>query len=741
MQEVAARVLHVHDQRPDAGHPQAQGRQPRHPASHCARPGRDPLLAPGARAELPVQGRHSRRRHRLRQPRLRQGVRQRRQRPVRAARAGPRLRHREVAAGRAEDRARLPRGDESQDRLRHSGQRSPARRRRPVAPEARARRGQDRRSRPVPRRRDEARPAGRLAVNGWGVKFDDDRPEQQRARAALHAAVAERPARHRLAGGVHHQPRQVDAARRLGPAQVTLQTPPSSTSGPPRSRLIGRLPQLIVSTILLGGLYALIAVGLTLIFGVMRVVNFAHGEFLMLGCTLAFWAFTLLHFDPYLTLVRVAAALLRASGWVSYRARDEAGDPRLAQRAGVHDRGAVDRAAEPCPGAVDAPMRTFRADRLLLDRVAPGRRGVQSRADRGLRHRRRSRRPRCSRSCAGPTPASHARDRAGPRTPPSLMGIDTDRVYALTWAVGIACVGAAGVLLAPIYPVYPTAGLQFVLIAYIAVVLGGLGDMAGALIAALIIAAVEVIGSYIDRHRLEGSAVPRCSSSPSSSCGPRASSASAAPRRSAREGATGRPIVFFAVGGPRARSSSRDAFLLDSAGAHPHLGRGGRGLEHRGRLRRPDLARPLRVLRAGRLRRGALGDARGASRRGSALLDRRRPGRGSSGIVIGFLSNRLARALLRDRHDRVVAGAAHRRQPLARLHRAAPRASPCPSGPDSGRSASRTSASGSSIVLVLAVLVYLVQALPRALAARLPARRGARGRGRRAVARACRRCG
>ena len=55
----------------------------------------------------------------------------------------------------------------------------------------------------------------------------------------------------------------------------------------------------------------------------------------------------------------------------------------------------------------------------------------------------------------------------------------------------------AGVLLAPIYPVYPTVGLQFVLIAYVAVVLGGLGDMVGALIASLIVAAVEVIGSYV----------------------------------------------------------------------------------------------------------------------------------------------------------------------------------------------------------------------------------------------------
>jgi branched-chain amino acid transport system permease protein len=82
------------------------------------------------------------------------------------------------------------------------------------------------------------------------------------------------------------------------------------------------------------------------------------------------------------------------------------------------------------------------------------------------------------------------------RSAAALMGINTDRIYALTWAVGITCVGAAGVLLAPIYAVYPTAGLQFVLIAYIAVVLGGLGDMTGALIAALIVAAVEIIGSY-----------------------------------------------------------------------------------------------------------------------------------------------------------------------------------------------------------------------------------------------------
>jgi branched-chain amino acid transport system permease protein len=79
----------------------------------------------------------------------------------------------------------------------------------------------------------------------------------------------------------------------------------------------------------------------------------------------------------------------------------------------------------------------------------------------------------------------------------TLMGIDTDRVYRLTFAIGIACVGAAGVLVAPLYATYPTAGLQFVLLAYVVVVLGGLGDMVGALLGSLIVAGVEVIGSYL----------------------------------------------------------------------------------------------------------------------------------------------------------------------------------------------------------------------------------------------------
>ncbi len=68
--------------------------------------------------------------------------------------------------------------------------------------------------------------------------------------------------------------------------------------------------QLLVTSLLLAGVYALVSVGLTLIFGVMRLVNFAHGEYLMLGMYLAFWLFTLWRADPYLALVAALPAFL-----------------------------------------------------------------------------------------------------------------------------------------------------------------------------------------------------------------------------------------------------------------------------------------------------------------------------------------------------------------------------------------------------------------------------------------------
>jgi branched-chain amino acid transport system permease protein len=254
------------------------------------------------------------------------------------------------------------------------------------------------------------------------------------------------------------------------------------------------VPQLIVSTLLLGGIYALIAVGLTLIFGVMRVVNFAHGEFLMFGMYLAFWAFALLGFDPYLTLV-CSLPVWFAVGWASYRV---VMGPIIHASHNVQVFTTVGLSIALQNLALvlwTADARFVRTDYYaLVVRIGGAAFNVAQivafaiavSLTAGLFAFMRW-------SYTGKVMRATAQDRHAS----SLMGIDTDRVYAVTWAVGIACVGAAGVLLAPIYPVYPTAGLQFVLIAYVAVVLGGLGDMMGALIAALVVAAVEVLGSYL----------------------------------------------------------------------------------------------------------------------------------------------------------------------------------------------------------------------------------------------------
>jgi branched-chain amino acid transport system permease protein len=254
------------------------------------------------------------------------------------------------------------------------------------------------------------------------------------------------------------------------------------------------LPQLLVSTVLLGGIYALIAVGLTLIFGIMRVVNFAHGEFLMLGMYLAFWSFTLWRIDPYFILV-VAVPLFFAIGLGVYA---------LVMRGVIHASHNVQifttvglstalqnlalvlwtgdfRFVRPWHSSV--VIRIFDAAFNLSQVVAFAVAllfTLSLFAFMKWTH-------------AGRVMRATAQDGEAA----TLMGVDTDRVYRLAFAIGITCVGVAGVLISPLYSVYPTAGLQFVLLAYVVVVLGGLGDIVGALLGSLIVAAVEVIGSYV----------------------------------------------------------------------------------------------------------------------------------------------------------------------------------------------------------------------------------------------------
>jgi branched-chain amino acid transport system permease protein len=234
-------------------------------------------------------------------------------------------------------------------------------------------------------------------------------------------------------------------------------------------------------------------VGLTLIFGIMRVVNFAHGEFLMLGMYLAFWAFALYGLDPYVVLV-VSLPVFFATGLLVYV---------LVMKGVIHASHNVQifttvglsialqnvalvaftgdfRFVRPWHSAVvvRAGAAAFNLSQIVAFAIAVGF-TIALFAFMKWTH-------------TGRVMRATAQDRDAA----TLMGIDTDRIYRLTFAIGIAAVGAAGVLVSPLYSVYPTAGLQFVLLSYVVVVLGGLGDMVGALIGSLIVATVEVVGSY-----------------------------------------------------------------------------------------------------------------------------------------------------------------------------------------------------------------------------------------------------
>jgi len=267
----------------------------------------------------------------------------------------------------------------------------------------------------------------------------------------------------------------VDSARTLGPAQIDA------------------LAQLGVSTVLLGGIYALVAVGLTLIFGVLRVVNFAHGEFLMLGMYFAFWPFVWYRLDPYLVLLisipvfflvglLVYALVMRGVIHASHNVQifTTVGLSTLLQNAALVVWTGDFRAVRPWHSSVVLHVAgtAFNLSQVVAFLIALVL-TVTLFAFMKWTH-------------TGRVMRATAQDREAA----TLMGIDTDRVYRLTFGIAIACVGAAGVLVAPLYSIYPTAGLQFVLLAYVVVVLGGLGDMVGAMLGSLIVAAVEVVGSY-----------------------------------------------------------------------------------------------------------------------------------------------------------------------------------------------------------------------------------------------------
>jgi branched-chain amino acid transport system permease protein len=246
--------------------------------------------------------------------------------------------------------------------------------------------------------------------------------------------------------------------------------------------------QALVSGVLAAGLYALVSVGLALAIGVIGIVNFAHGEFFMVGAFIAFQLFLSFGFDPVLSLLFVAPALFLL-GAVIYRGTVQyvltaphlnqmlltfgiaiilqnlalliwGGDPRSLV---VPYRAVGYQIAGVSVGLV--PLASFVLSVLLVG---------------GLYY------------TLVKTPIGRAmRAVAQNRTGAALVGLEVNRIYLLAFALSAALAGLAGVMIAVMQSPTPTIGLAFTLKAFAIVVVAGLGNIRGVMWASLVVALAE----------------------------------------------------------------------------------------------------------------------------------------------------------------------------------------------------------------------------------------------------------
>ena len=249
--------------------------------------------------------------------------------------------------------------------------------------------------------------------------------------------------------------------------------------------------QAVINGLLIGGIYALVSIGVTLIFGVVKIVNFAQGEFVMIGMYITFFLATQFGIDPIVSLVVSMPALFIVGVLVQHF---------LIRRVlGLNDMPQI--------------FLTFALSLLILNvsliLFTANYRTVHTWYSDAAFH-------------FGPfyVPVAkliafvlamvfsallwvflHTTDlgkamRAASqnRDVAQLMGIDPHRVFAVAFGVALALAGAAGSLLMPFYPAYPMVGQVFVLMAFVAVVLGSLGNVIGALVASLMMGVAESLG-------------------------------------------------------------------------------------------------------------------------------------------------------------------------------------------------------------------------------------------------------
>ncbi len=252
--------------------------------------------------------------------------------------------------------------------------------------------------------------------------------------------------------------------------------------------------QTTINGLFLGGIYAAFSIGLTLIYGVMKLINFAHGEFLMIGMFTAFWAFTWAGIDPYVSTILAAILLFLIGMLLQYGLyRHVLKAPLLNQvllSLGVSTLmiGLAQFFWGSMPRSILMPYASnaiFVGDLVInIPRLISFVGSlvlcivlyfllIRTKMGRAIRA--------CSQN----------------GTAAQLVGIDVDRINMLTFGLGAALVGFAGASITPSFPMSPNVGQIFSISGFVIVVLGSMGNFIGAFLASMIIGMAETFGGFL----------------------------------------------------------------------------------------------------------------------------------------------------------------------------------------------------------------------------------------------------
>ena len=254
------------------------------------------------------------------------------------------------------------------------------------------------------------------------------------------------------------------------------------------------LPNVVVQGVLTGLVYGLMALGLSVIFGVVRVVNFAHGEFTVVAMYAAFVLFSALGVDPLVAMLPIAAGFfvigyaLQAALINPFVGRAEHEQFILLVGVAIIVVNAllVIFGPDSRPANLSYAFDSYDIGPLIVDKVrlyaAGAALAVAALLFAFFRY---TRTGTAIRACADNLEGA------------AVVGLNVKRLYALTFGLGLACVGASGALMVTIADAAPSLAPAYTLLAFTIAIVGGLGSMAGALIGGVLIGVSEALAGFL----------------------------------------------------------------------------------------------------------------------------------------------------------------------------------------------------------------------------------------------------